>query len=43
MTASVTVLVVKGVVDVGFENIWQRNSNSGRLEFFKQDTKIFLL
>ena len=35
MTASVTVLVVKGVSDVGFANVWQRNLDSGRLEFFK--------
>jgi len=35
MMASMTVLVIKGVVDVSIENVWTRNLNSGRLEFFK--------
>jgi len=35
MLVSMTVLVIKGVVDVGIENFWERNLNSGRLEFFK--------
>ncbi len=35
MIGSVAALVIKGIADVGFENVWQRNINSGRLEFFK--------
>ncbi len=35
MLVSMGVLVIKGVVDVGIENVWERNLNSGRLEFFK--------
>lgn len=35
MMGSVTALVIKGVIDVGIENIWERNMNTGRLEFFK--------
>lgn len=36
MIFSLAVLVIKGAVDVGIENVWERNLNSGRLEFFKQ-------
>ncbi len=35
MLASMAALVIKGVIDVGIENVWERNLNSGRLEFFK--------
>lgn len=35
MIISLAVLVVKGAVDVGIGNVWQRNLNSGRFEFFK--------
>jgi len=35
MLGSVATLVVKGVIDVGIENVWQRSMNSSRIEFFK--------
>ncbi len=35
MIGSMATLVVKGVMDVGITNFWERNLDSGRLEFFK--------
>lgn len=43
MIGSVATLVIKGVIDVGIENVWQRNINSSRLEFFKYEFKIEFL
>ena len=35
MMGSVVALVIKGTIDVGIENVWERNLNSSRIEFFK--------
>jgi len=35
MFGSMVALVIKGTMDVGIENVWERNYNSSRLEFFK--------
>jgi len=35
MMASVLSLVIKGVIDVGIDNVWERNINTSRIEFFK--------
>ena len=35
MMGSVTTLVIKGVIDVGIENIWERNVNTDRIEMLK--------
>lgn len=35
MLGSIGALVVKGVIDVGIENVWERSMNSSRIEFFK--------
>ncbi len=35
MIGSVAALMIKGLLDVGLENVWERNINSNRLEFFK--------
>ncbi len=35
MMGSVIALVIKGVIDVGIENVWERNMNTSRIEFFK--------
>ena len=36
MYGSIIILLVKGVADVGgLEEVWQRNANSSRTEFFK--------
>ena len=35
MLGSVTALVIKGVIDVGIENVWERNVNTSRIEFLK--------
>ncbi len=34
MIGSMATLVIKGVLDIGIKNVWERNLNSGRLEFF---------
>ena len=40
MSASMTVLVIKEVVDVGIVIIWNRNLNLGRLEILKQGESV---
>ena len=35
MFGSMAILVIKGVMDVGINNVWERNLNSSRLELFK--------
>lgn len=35
MFASVAALDIKGVIDIGIEEVWERNVNSSRIEFFK--------
>lgn len=35
MVGSMVALVIKGLMDVGVINVWERNLNSGRLEFLK--------
>lgn len=35
MFGSIVVLVIKGVLDVGASNVWERNLNTSRLELFK--------
>ncbi len=35
MMGSVIALVIKGVIDVGIENVWERNVNTSRIEFLK--------
>ncbi len=35
ISASILALVIKGVIDIGIENVWQLNLNSSRIEFFK--------
>lgn len=35
MFGSMVALVIKGVLDVGISNVWERNLNSSRLELFK--------
>lgn len=35
MISAMAILLIKGVIDVGIDNVWERNLNSGRLEFFK--------
>lgn len=34
MFASMITLLTKGMIDVGADNVWERNLNSSRLEFF---------
>lgn len=35
MMGSMLALVIKGLMDVGVINVWERNLKSGRLEFLK--------
>ncbi len=35
MFGSIVVLVIKGSLDVGISNVWERNLNTSRLELFK--------
>ncbi len=39
MMGSMLALVIKGLMDVGVINVWERNLNSGRLEFLKYTKK----
>lgn len=41
MVASVVALVIKGVIDIGIENVWELNLNSSRIEFFKLENLFF--
>ncbi len=43
MIGSMATLVIKGVIDVGIENVWRRNLNSSRLEFFKYEFEMQFL
>lgn len=35
MCSSFIALLVKGAMDAGIENVWQRNWNSSRIDFFE--------
>ena len=40
MVGSAIALVIKGVMDVGWDNIWQRNFDTGRIDFLEYDFKM---
>lgn len=35
MIASLVALLIKGIADMGIGNVWERNWNSSRIDFFK--------
>ena len=43
MIGSMAALGIKGVLDVGIDNVWERNLNSSRLEFFKYKLYSFCI